>query len=300
MKRLIKLFYASYFLIGLATVIIGATLPELLNYYNRDYSEGGLLISIQFGGFLIGVITTPLWITKLGRRNALLMAFTMLFLSQTINGFLLPWQWIVGAAPFSGFGFGMIEAIIGALILDSIKEKKAIVMSRVEVFFGIGAMLMPLIVSVFIVIQYWHLAFFVLAFFSLIMIFVWMSTNNLEEFISDSKESSPKREQVIDQAVLDNPAFKRNKQVFIYSLFTVLFAVYVGLEMSIANFLPAILIELSGSSTAIASLSVTFFWIAMSIGRIFAGVIAQKSKLFYISRLVEYRYSFNVNCFFFY
>ncbi|GAB6992180.1 MFS transporter [Paenibacillus pini] len=46
--------------------------------------------------------------------------------------------------------------------------------------------------------------------------------------------------------------------------------------MSLANFMPAILIEKIGMNEAGAALSVTCFWVAMSFGRIFAGVIAEK------------------------
>ncbi|WP_416148797.1 MFS transporter [Salipaludibacillus sp. HK11] len=277
MKRLIWLFYASYLLIGFANVIIGASLPELLSYYSRDYREGGLLISMQFAGFLIGVIMTPLWVKRLGHRNALLFALSMLFMAQMVYGFLPSWEWIIVAAPFAGFGFGIVEAIIGALILDSVKEKKAVVMSKVEVFFSIGAMLMPLIVSIFIVINYWNLAFFVLAFFSLIMIFLWIKIGQVDAFIDSPTEDIPnKKDKIIQPSLLNEGTYKSGAQLPLFILFVILFATYVGVEMSIANFLPAILIELSGVSTAVASLSVTFFWIAMSVGRIFAGVIAEK------------------------
>jgi len=46
--------------------------------------------------------------------------------------------------------------------------------------------------------------------------------------------------------------------------------------MSLANFMPAILIEKLGMKEAGAALSVTCFWIAMSVGRIFAGTVAER------------------------
>lgn len=46
--------------------------------------------------------------------------------------------------------------------------------------------------------------------------------------------------------------------------------------MSLADFMPAILIEKMNMKEAGAALSVTCFWIAMSVGRLFAGYIAEK------------------------
>lgn len=59
-------------------------------------------------------------------------------------------------------------------------------------------------------------------------------------------------------------------------LFVAFFFLYVGTEMSLANFMPAILIEKMNMKEAGAALSVTCFWIAMSVGRLFAGYIAEK------------------------
>ncbi|WP_334071180.1 MFS transporter [Paenibacillus sp. A14] len=45
---------------------------------------------------------------------------------------------------------------------------------------------------------------------------------------------------------------------------------------SFVNFLPSLMIEKTGTDKATAALSVTVFWIAMTAGRLFAGVIAEK------------------------
>ncbi|MNN36948.1 Glucose/mannose transporter GlcP [compost metagenome] len=46
--------------------------------------------------------------------------------------------------------------------------------------------------------------------------------------------------------------------------------------MSLVNFMPAIFIAKLGMSEAAAALTVTFFWLAMSAGRLYAGVIAER------------------------
>ncbi|MNI06928.1 Glucose/mannose transporter GlcP [compost metagenome] len=54
------------------------------------------------------------------------------------------------------------------------------------------------------------------------------------------------------------------------------FFIYVGLETTLVNFLPSIFLVKMESSSSTAALTVTAFWLTMVIGRIFAGVVAEK------------------------
>lgn len=59
MKKLIWIGCLSYFVIGLAHVVLGSILPVLLQHYDQNYSAGGELIFSQFAGFLAGVLVSP-------------------------------------------------------------------------------------------------------------------------------------------------------------------------------------------------------------------------------------------------
>ncbi len=101
-------------LIGLAHVIIGALMPELLAHYGKDYSAGGQLVALQFFGFLIGVLAGPWFSQKLGKRGALLVSLFCMALGEMVFFTLPPWGIVLAIAPLAGFGFGMVETIIGA------------------------------------------------------------------------------------------------------------------------------------------------------------------------------------------
>lgn len=75
MKRLIWLGCWSYLLIGLAHVVVGSLMPNLLEQYGKDYSAGGSLIFAQFAGFLVGVLVSPLLLAKFGKIYGLLIAW---------------------------------------------------------------------------------------------------------------------------------------------------------------------------------------------------------------------------------
>jgi MFS transporter, FHS family, glucose/mannose:H+ symporter len=169
MNRLLFMGCTAYILIGLSHVIIGSLLPELLAHYSINYSKGGQLVFAQFSGFLIGVLLVPWMSAKFSKRTTLLMMLIGLGLAQFAYGFLPPWPYMYGVGSIAGLGFGSIEAIIGTLIIESFTQKKATAMSRLEVFFGIGALIMPMVASWMISIGYWRISFYVIGCMALIL-----------------------------------------------------------------------------------------------------------------------------------
>lgn len=278
MKRLIWIGCLSYFLIGLAHVVLGSVLPVLLEHYGREYSQGGTLIFTQFAGFLAGVLVSPLLNRRFGKRGGLLIAISLLCAAELAYLLLPPWGWLYPIAVCAGFGFGMIEAVIGTIIIAAIKEKTAVAMSRLEVLFGVGAMVMPLIASGFISQGWWRFSFLVISLFALATLLLWAKSSfgEIDAELRAKKPAANVGGSDISKAAGQKRFPYQGKSWGILALFMVFFFLYVGTEMSLANFMPAILIEKIGMKEAGAALSVTCFWIAMSVGRIFAGTVAER------------------------
>lgn len=276
MKKLIWIGCLSYFVIGLAHVVLGSILPVLLQHYDQNYSAGGELIFSQFAGFLAGVLVSPLLNRRFGKRGSILIATGLLVAAEIAYAFLPPWGFMYVIAVAAGFGFGMIEAVIGTIIIAAITEGTAIAMSRLEVLFGIGALVMPLIASPLIAAGSWRLAFLIVAAFSLISLTLWGRGHfgNLQSMLDDRKSREDLK---LSPSARSTKRFPyKGKQWALLGVFIVFFFFYVGTEMSLVNFMPAIFIAKLGMTESAAALTVTFFWLAMSIGRLFAGVIAEK------------------------
>ncbi|OME05841.1 MFS transporter [Paenibacillus odorifer] len=278
MKKLIWIGCLSYFVIGLAHVVLGSILPVLLQHYDQNYSAGGELIFSQFAGFLAGVLVSPLLNRRFGKRGGILIATSLLLVAEIAYAFLPPWGWMYVIAVAAGFGFGMIEAVIGTIIIGAVTEGTAIAMSRLEVLFGIGALVMPLIASPLIAAGAWRLAFLIVAAFSLISLILWTRGRfgNLQQML-DERASVQGADNSQSSSSRSNKKFPyKGKQWILLGIFIVFFFLYVGTEMSLVNFMPVIFIAKLGMTESAAALTVTFFWLAMSTGRLFAGVIAEK------------------------
>jgi FHS family glucose/mannose:H+ symporter-like MFS transporter len=275
MNRLVGMGSLSYLLTGFTHVILGAVLTEMLQHYARSYSDGGMLIFLEFAGFLCGVLCMPYFIRSFSRRASICGAFTLLALSEIWIALLPPWSMVNGLALIAGFSFGVIESGIGTFVMVASKEKQAIAMSKLEVAFGIGALVMPFISSFLITRGVWSYSFLILGGSALIMAVIWSRISMRDSSMDDLLA----HKMTTQQRGILRPAYTKASLPILCS-FMFFFFLYVGMETSIINFLPSIFIEKMHSSTSIATLTVSAFWLTMVIGRVFAGIIAEKYSYF--------------------
>ncbi|MBH5320524.1 MFS transporter [Paenibacillus sp. GSMTC-2017] len=291
MKRLLWIGCLSYLVIGLAHVIGGSVLEQLIEHYGVTYKDGGQWIMNQFLGFLVGVLFAPALSSRIGKRGAVLAAMGLLALSQAAYSLLLPWGWMLAFAPIAGVGFGMTEAIVGAMIIDLMKGK-ASAMSKLETFFGLGALIIPITTAYLIGQHIWQLSFPILAAMSGIAFVMWLtiSFGNLDEQIglppNDGRignERNGAERNTLVPGISENITTNKgsligypNKSVPFLALCALFFMMYVGMEMSFSNYLPSILITRTGMSESGATAALSIFWGAVVVGRLFAGILAEK------------------------
>lgn len=273
MRRLLIMGCLSYLLTGCTHVIFGAVLPELLAHYGRSYSDGGMLVFLEFGGFLLGVLSMPAFSRRFSRRNTITMAFGLLFLAMIIIVMLPPWSLAVSLTFVAGMAFGLVEASISTFVLMAAKDKQASAFSTLEVFFGLGALFMPIISSILIANGLWKYGFMLLGISALATGLIWskLSLGEHDELLAHKADKS--------QQDMKPPALTRSSLTFLI-LFMLVFFLYVGMENTIVNFLPSIFIDQMHTTSSVSTLAVTAYWIAMVAGRLFAGVLAEKMTYF--------------------
>lgn len=275
MNRLVWLGCLSYMVIGMAHVVAGAVLVPLIGAYGAEYGDGGQFIMNQFLGFLFGVLASPFMTRKLGRRSALILALGCLTAAEAVYSLLPPWGFMLAAAPVAGLGFGMTEAVLGAIIIEFVTDGKASAMSKLETFFGIGALVMPMLAGLLIRLDIWQMAFPIITALAGITMLLWMTVSfgKADELIASRPSAGAERP-------AGKPANYAPSAWPLLIAGMLYFAFYVGMEMSYSHYLPAILLERTGMDEAAASASLSVFWALMVVGRLFAGRIADRSGYF--------------------
>ncbi|NOU65710.1 MFS transporter [Paenibacillus sp. LMG 31461] len=273
MKRLLIMGCLSYLLTGCTHVIFGAVLPELLAHYGRSYSGGGMLVFLQFGGFMLGVLAMPTLIRTISRRSTITMAFCLLFIAMLAIGLLPPWPMVIGLTFIAGISFGLVESSISTFVLMAAKDQQAVAFSKLEVFFGLGALFMPLVSSLLIANGLWKFAFMLLGLSALATGIIWskLSLGEHDELLAHKADRSQKADRV--------PVLSKKSFIFLSLLMTVFF-LYCGMENTIVNFLPSIFKDQLQASSSVSTLGVTAYWLTMVVGRLFAGALAEKMTYF--------------------
>lgn len=281
MRNFVWIACLFYCLNGFGHIILGTILEPLVNYYGIDYGAGGQLIMNQFLGFLVGVLLAPAIIKSLGRKMTVILALLSFASSQLILGILPDWHILLYTVPLSGAGIGILETVVAALIIAHLKEKKATTLVLTEVFFGVGALLIPVISAFFIMTGKWNGSFFVVMMVTFLAICLWVFLPFGE--LEDILKKQPKK--VYEDGMQPKRQKYSRKQMPIMIVGAAFFFMYVGTEMVLPNYLPTILGKTTTLGDSALAISITVFWASMTIGRLCMTFIIDRigySKLFVI------------------
>ncbi|OPG95980.1 MFS transporter [Chryseobacterium mucoviscidosis] len=268
MRRIFALSCGFYLLIGITSVVLGALLPVLLTHYERGYSDGGFLLFLQFLGFLVGVLVAPSMTARIGRKSMLTIALICIVAAYAVLGFLPSWSVVLLLTILVGFGSGIIEPSVGAFTIEFTENQKAVAMSKLDVFFALGALLIPAVAALYIWLDLWHLTFYTVSALSLVLMLLWVTMpTSAASYLKQAGENTASH-------TAGRARYSR-KHLGLLTIFVIFFFIYMGLELGLMNFLPSILVERLQLQESVASLSVSILWIAMIIGRLFSGKIAE-------------------------
>ncbi|MCM2977356.1 MFS transporter [Priestia aryabhattai] len=278
MKKFALASYALYLLGGLVITAVGSVLPQLLTHYHVSYTVGGQLVLVGSLGFLIGVPLSSFLLGRFSEMNLLTISALMIALSQIGMLLLPPFEWIIVFNFLNGIGVAALEVVVATLMMEVFIGRRAIVMSYLEVSFGLGALLMPLIASLLISQNSWRYSFFITSVLALLMVVVCKMIPFKKETVSTSESGAS------DANSEPAPVLAKNQRWKILALFSVMIFMYAGVESSMNNFLSSIFIVYLDVIPSQATLSISVFWVAMLIGRVATG---------WVIRIVTYeRYLF--------
>ncbi|MFK4460731.1 FHS family glucose/mannose:H+ symporter-like MFS transporter [Bacillus safensis] len=260
------------FLLWTIHVFFGSLTPYLLSSYDKGPGELSSLIFFQFIGFLTGVLLSPILVRKKGYGAVLTMGL-LLMIGSLLLGLLVPgWTTLVLAGFFLGSGAGSLETTAGAYVISMANSAKRI--SIMEVFFGLGALLFPLVILLTVTEQTWQYVFLfqvgALTFFLMLWL-VFMNKLPHGQMDAPSSEGTRKPSLLVD---------RNNRMIVVIMICFAFF--YAGIETNFANFLPSIMLEKGGENWGLFAVST--FWTAIVIGRT---VIARKADQLHPLRFLK-------------
>lgn len=271
MTRLIVLGSLAYLMVGIAHLVVGTVMEPMVQAYGVGYRDGGQLVMHQFLGGMTGVLCAPWLIGKIGKKRLLLGSIGLIAVVQLLYSLTPAWPVMLAIAPFTGVGFGITEATVASFVIAASAGNANRAMSRIEVFFGVGALLMPFVGAMLISTGLWKLSFVAVAVMAVVTWAAWLL------FWPSVLDRNPAADmQHVDDAQGRFKPRMSGRAKRVLGVCILFFMVYVGLEMSFIHYLPSILVQNNGLAESTASLSISLYWLAMTVGRIVAGPLADR------------------------
>jgi FHS family glucose/mannose:H+ symporter-like MFS transporter len=151
-----KLFFwsacAGMLLFGVALITLGSIAADLRVKFNLDDLSSGTLFSILPFGLLVGSLLFGPVADRYGYKILLSVSILLLFIGFEGIAFSVSRNPISIYIFLIGFGGGAINGATNAMVADISETEKGARLSLLGVFFGIGALGMPLVLGIM---KYW-------------------------------------------------------------------------------------------------------------------------------------------------
>ncbi|MDO3411193.1 MFS transporter [Saccharibacillus sp. CPCC 101409] len=295
MKKLVWMGSLFYLLMGFIKVTVASILTVLLPMYDRMYTDAGTLIFIEFGASIVGMLIQPWLANNMSKKKMLHIGAWGVAASYLLIAFLPPWSVLLVGIAVAGFLGGIIESVIAAVILEGLQSNAAIAMSRLEIAFGVGSLMLPLAIGVLIHSGLWNYALFGIAGYCVLLsafvrftrfneaeaLFLPAHQAEVPSAVPAGAASSGPVGAVVAAAATHHPS-ARNKRIrrapgaWMLPAFILLFFLYGATDIGLVNYLPSLMLETGMADAGTAPISVTVFWAAMIAGRMFAGYEAER------------------------
>jgi len=258
-RALLGLGMLAFFQLGLIQAAYGPSFSALQLRHGIGVAEVGTSVGISFFGGFFGVLASGSLLLRFGYRSLLLMATGLLTLGMATVGWAPAWGGVLAGAAVSGFGYGVVVVLYNFLYARAFAPRGAAAVNLVNAVFGIGAIVMPSVVTL---ISDWQvgldparLALVPPYAFSLVALtggLVLIGLVRLPWF-------PPKPTKRLEGRGL------AGTPLLAAGLLAALLLVYVAGEVNIAAWAPTHMQELVGPARA--ALVVSVFWFTMTLGR---------------------------------
>lgn len=141
---------SSIFVFGIVMAILGAILPQLIDRLSLQRGQAGNLFFFMNLGMLAATLFFGPVVDRFGFKLLLALSSLLVGLSFTGLAFSSTYDLVLLSVIFLGLAGGVLNGGSNALVNDLNPDRRAAALNFLGVFFGFGAMLVPLIIGGFI------------------------------------------------------------------------------------------------------------------------------------------------------
>jgi fucose permease len=256
----IALSYAAFILVGVDAAVGGVLLVSQIADYGVSRSQIGVMFFTGSVGFFLASTFAGQLVHRLGVRLALTLGSGVFIAAALYMGTRPPFVMFVAVNLLIGFGTGVLESVLNAYL--ALLPEATTRLNRLHAFFGVGALLGPVLATWIIGFTSWTVVFLVLA-----GVCVPLTVGFMVAYPQQHATAGETGGRGLMRPVLKQRAIL---------LGAVLLAVYVGLELGMGNWSFSYLVQERGRPDVIAGYAVSGYWLGLTIGRFLISPIADR------------------------
>ena len=257
----------GYFFSGMATLIIGATLPHLMSEIGLDYIGAGSILTFFYIGNFFGSFLYIALSAKLGDKFSITLMTCLSFFSFVILINTPPLIIINILMLILGLTKGSIT-LFNNYYVNNMYENPAPKGAILNAMFAIGAFISPFLLSFILYLGFnWRYILGLIAIIAALVVAGFFTTDNetLLFYKNNAKGS-------VANGTNKDMEFIKDKKFYIN---TVLLFFYLGFEYSVNGWFITYLKDTGIMSVSLATTLVSITWIAILISRLFIAKISQ-------------------------
>ena len=278
LRMQIGLSFFSFILIGANDGAIGVLIPSMRTHYDINNATIGLLFLFATAGYLIASFNTGLLAEKLGYRRFLLVGVSVFLCAVLIMSLMPPFIVLLFMLLPLGFGGAILDGGQNAYI--AALPRNSALLNYLHAFYGIGALLGPIIASALLVIGFqWNSVYVVWVVWSVILLigisFTFRSQISPANVNAENTNKAIAKRNVLLTALT-------TRVVWLGALFLFL---YVGAEASLGSWSYSFLTEIRHGTPLLMGWVVSGYWMGLTLSRL---TLAKVSQSLGEKRLIQY------------
>lgn len=269
-------------LYGLASVMIGTTLPEMIRDFDLSYSQGGLIVSMQAGGGLVIMLLGLLFADRVRKPLAILISLVGAGIGIALVG-IAPAYWFVVVAFFTiGTIWQLIDMLLNALTGDIEPVRRSQALSILHLMYGVGAFIGPSFARWLLNLNLsWSGVYYLVGGLYLAGAAVCLIWARRYTALGASKDRTTTETAGTAPDGIGTPgvglplSVTGSKQgwlsVVIVGIVLLFYAIH---QLSTTAWLPTYMGTVLGTNAGLASLSLSLYWVGIILSRLIASVVA--------------------------
>ena len=255
--------FLAFISIGFPDAVLGVAWPSVRRTFDLPQTGLGSILFFSALGYCTSGLVAGVLIERLG-VGKLLVISTGLVACGLLGYAMTPlFAVFLGLAVLVGLGSGAIDSALNVYAAEHFSEA---VMNRLHAFFGLGALVGPLIMgAVLSNDQSWRWGYVIVGFVLLLMMVVFVITRDLwgngAHHQGESTVAAPVRE------VLRHPMVWLSVVIFFFC---------TGVEFTGGQWAYTVMRERFGQSAGVASLWAGLYWGALAVGRLTLGMVSAR------------------------